>query len=56
LANDRGEARGVHHITAEMDYLIRTGTFDAFGHSRTEQYCQFKELAQWPAIAGQVCS
>ena len=37
----------------EMDHLIRTGAFDAFGQSRTEQFWQFKELAQWPAIAGQ---
>ena len=39
--------------TDEMDHLIRTGAFDAFGQSRTEQFWQFKELAQWPAIAGQ---
>jgi DNA-directed DNA polymerase III PolC len=39
--------------TDEMDNLIRTGAFDAFGQSRTEQFWQFKELAQWPGIAGQ---
>src|ERR1700726_675002 len=39
--------------TDEMDHLIRTGAFDTFGQSRTEQFWQFKELAQWPAIAGQ---
>jgi nucleotidyltransferase/DNA polymerase involved in DNA repair len=37
----------------EMDHLMRTGAFDAFGQSRTEQFWQFKELAQGPAIAGQ---
>jgi DNA-directed DNA polymerase III PolC len=37
----------------EMDHLIRSGAFDAFGQSRTEQFWQFKELAQWPAVAGQ---
>src|ERR1700730_16808920 len=40
--------------TDEMDHLIRTGAFDAFGQLRTEQFCQCKDLAQRPAIAGQV--
>jgi DNA polymerase III alpha subunit len=42
--------------TDEMGNLIRVGAFDGFGQSRTEQFWQFKELAQWPGIAGQVSS
>jgi len=37
----------------EMVSLIRVGAFDGFGASRTEQFWEFSELAQWPAVAGQ---
>jgi DNA-directed DNA polymerase III PolC len=37
----------------EMSALIRTGAFDGFGHSRTRQFWQFRDLAQWPQQNGQ---
>ncbi len=37
----------------EMDRLVRVGAFDAIGQKRTEQFWQFRELAQWPSVAGQ---
>ncbi len=39
--------------TEEMNRLIRVGAFDSLGQLRTEQFWQFRELAQWPAVAGQ---
>lgn len=39
--------------TEEMNNLIRAGAFDEFGSPRTEQYWQFRELAQFPTVAGQ---
>jgi hypothetical protein len=39
--------------TDEMDNLIRVGAFDSFGESRTAQFWEFRELAQWPHVAGQ---
>lgn len=43
----------VQPSTEEMNRLIRVGAFDGFGQPRTEQFWQFRELAQWPAVAGQ---
>ena len=37
----------------EMSNLIRVGAFDRFGQPRTAQFWQFRELAQFPAVAGQ---
>ena len=37
----------------EMNNLIRVGAFDSFGESRTKQFWEFRELAQWPHVAGQ---
>jgi len=37
----------------EMTALMRLGAFDGFGESRTAQFWQFRELAQWGNAAGQ---
>ena len=42
-----------HPTTDEMSALIRTGAFDGFGHPRTHQFWQFRELVQWPQHHGQ---
>jgi DNA polymerase III alpha subunit len=36
-----------------MNNFIRVGAFDSFGESRTKQFWGFRELAQWPHVAGQ---
>ena len=43
----------VRPSTDEMNNLIRVGVFDSFGESRTRQFWEFRELAQWPHVAGQ---
>jgi DNA polymerase III alpha subunit len=43
----------VRPSTDEMQNLIRVGAFDSFGESRTAQFWEFRELAQWPHVAGQ---
>ena len=43
----------VRPSTDEMNNLIRVGAFDCFGESRTAQFWEFRELAQWPQVAGQ---
>ena len=43
----------VRPSTDEMNNLIRVGAFDSFGESRTTQFWEFRELAQWPHVAGQ---
>jgi len=43
----------VNLSTDEMDKLIRAGAFDSFGQTRTELFWHFRELAQWPSVAGQ---
>ena len=37
----------------EMTALIKVGAFDGFGNSRTAQFWQSRELAQWPSNSGQ---
>jgi DNA-directed DNA polymerase III PolC len=43
----------VNPTAGEMIDLMRVGAFDSFGQSRTEQFWQFRQLAQWPATEGQ---
>jgi DNA polymerase III alpha subunit len=43
----------VRPSTDEMNNFIRVGAFDSFGESRTKQFWEFRELAQWPQVAGQ---
>jgi len=43
----------INPSTDEMYSLIRAGAFGLLEQTRTEQYWQFRELAQWPVVVGQ---